>query len=127
MTTIDQDYPEYGHFPDIELRCKCCKAMPAADKVASLRERLERLRYLAKAPIVVHSAYRCPAHNKAVGGAARSRHMVGDAADVHAIGVRTEELMSICLSDPLLSSGGLAIKSGSFVHIDCGPKRRWEY
>lgn len=128
MTNPNHDYPEYSHFTDRELRCPCCGGLPPADRLASLRDKLERLRSLARAPIVINSAYRCPAKNKAVGGAIHSRHMVGDAADVRAIGVRLEELMSICNSDPLLSAGGLAISvSRGFLHIDCGPKRRWEY
>ena len=33
-------------------------------------------------PIVVNSGYRCPALNKAVGGATTSQHMSGQAADL---------------------------------------------
>lgn len=33
-------------------------------------------------PIYINSGFRCPALNKAVGGAATSQHLTGDAADI---------------------------------------------
>ena|SRR3990167_4391159 len=42
---------------------------------------LEKVRSLIIRPLKIHSAYRCPALNTAVGGAARSYHMRGLAAD----------------------------------------------
>jgi len=46
---------------------------PALDKLQSLRDRLGK-------PLIVRSAYRSPEHNRAVGGATRSKHMNGAAA-----------------------------------------------
>lgn len=45
---------------------------------------LEPLRVKFGAPITVTSGYRCPELNKAVGGAADSQHMRGEAADIKA-------------------------------------------
>jgi len=42
---------------------------------------LERVRTLLKVPIIITSGYRCPALNKAVGGAQFSAHVEGLAAD----------------------------------------------
>ena len=44
---------------------------------------LQPLRDLYRKPMSVNSGYRCPALNKAVGGAASSQHMKGEAADIH--------------------------------------------
>ena len=44
-------------------------------------ELMERIRELLGVAIVITSGYRCPALNKAVGGAANSAHMEGLAAD----------------------------------------------
>lgn len=46
---------------------------------------LQPLREAYGAPIVVSSGYRCPALNKAVGGANTSQHLSGEAADIRAI------------------------------------------
>jgi len=54
--------------------------------VARLKLLTERLldpvRELWGAPLMVNSGYRCAALNRAVGGAARSQHLTGEAADI---------------------------------------------
>lgn len=44
---------------------------------------LDPLREAWGNPIMVSSGYRCPALNKAVGGANSSQHKLGQAADIH--------------------------------------------
>lgn len=46
---------------------------------------LDPLREAYGKPIVVTSGYRCPKLNKAVGGAAKSQHITGEAADIRAL------------------------------------------
>ena len=43
---------------------------------------LDPLREKWGAPIKVSSGYRCPALNRAIGGATNSQHMKGEAADI---------------------------------------------
>ena len=43
---------------------------------------LERLRVAVHRPIRIVSGYRCQQHNAAVGGAPRSQHLYGKAADL---------------------------------------------
>jgi uncharacterized protein YcbK (DUF882 family) len=43
---------------------------------------LEELRAALGRPVVITSGYRCPEHNKAVGGVPRSPHMLGRAVDI---------------------------------------------
>jgi uncharacterized protein YcbK (DUF882 family) len=69
------------HFVLREFQCRCCGCVKLSP---GLLERLEDLREALGRPIIVTSGYRCPAHNRAVGGAARSLHMAGRAADVTA-------------------------------------------
>lgn len=40
-------------------------------------------------PITISSGYRCPALNKAVGGADKSQHMKGEAVDIHLPSIET--------------------------------------
>lgn len=46
---------------------------------------LDPLREAYGAPIIVTSGYRCGRLNKAVGGAAKSQHMYGQAADIRTV------------------------------------------
>lgn len=46
---------------------------------------LDPLREKYGKPIVVTSGYRCPKLNKAVGGASRSQHTKGEAADIRCV------------------------------------------
>lgn len=59
---------------------------PPPQAAASLRTLVEKLldpvREIWGAPITVNSGYRSPELNKAVGGAAGSQHMRGEAADI---------------------------------------------
>ena len=43
---------------------------------------LDPARELLGKPIHVNSGFRCPAHNAAVGGVAKSQHTLGEAADI---------------------------------------------
>lgn len=43
---------------------------------------LEKIRSVLGFPVHINSGYRCPALNQAVGGAANSQHMLGQAADL---------------------------------------------
>ena len=52
--------------------------------IALVEEVLDPLRKAYGKPIRVNSGYRCPAKNKAVGGATASQHMKGEAADITA-------------------------------------------
>ena len=48
----------------------------------SFLERLDTARGLAGVPFKINSGYRCPKHNKAVGGSPTSSHLTGHAADI---------------------------------------------
>jgi len=58
----------------------CCGG--AAPINFELVERLQKLRDNVGRPLHINSGFRCPVHNKAVGGASKSMHMLGLAADI---------------------------------------------
>lgn len=72
-------------FKEQELCCKCCGQLPpfARGNIEALVcEVLDPAREKLGSPIVVNSGYRCPKHNKEVGGATNSQHLLGQAADI---------------------------------------------
>lgn len=56
---------------------------------------LDPLREAWGAPIIVTSGYRCPALNKAVGGATNSQHIYGQAADIRTVSDKREDNMKL--------------------------------
>lgn len=67
-----------------KLACQCGCRTPeeVSDRLDALAASLAQLELFAGRQLRVLSGYRCPAHNAREGGAPRSRHLVGDAADV---------------------------------------------
>ncbi|MDQ2821277.1 MAG: D-Ala-D-Ala carboxypeptidase family metallohydrolase [Pseudomonadota bacterium] len=91
---------------------------PAPEVVARLTRvaaLLEQIRALVGGPVAVSSGYRCPALNKAIGGAANSAHVLGLAADISAPGMTPKALAK------LIQRAGLAfdqlIYEGTWVHV----------
>lgn len=87
----------------------------------TLVEYLQKIRDHFGVPITITSGYRCPTHNSkpSVGGATRSKHCQGDAADIVVKGVKPAEVAKFAESIGILGIGlyETAI-DGYFVHID---------
>lgn len=88
---------------------------------------LEEVRQkLGDRAITVNSWYRDPATNKRVGGASRSRHLVGDAVDFVVPGIHPYQVYK-SLNGWWGNRGGLA-SATVFTHIDArGHGSRWQY
>ena len=105
------------HFKASEFACRCCgKAEMDAEFIIAL----ERLRVQIAAPFIVTSGYRCLAHNAAVGGAEKSAHTLGKAADIAISGGNASRVVSFA---PRLGFTGIGIKqhgsfSGRYIHLD---------
>lgn len=85
---------------------------------------LQKIRDHFGKAVIINSAYRTEAHNKAIGGATYSQHKYGLAADIHINGVTPKEIAAY-VETLLPSSGGIGIYK-SFVHIDVRRvKSRW--
>lgn len=103
-----------------EFQCHCgaVKLCPAlVDKLQQLRNALNR-------PIVITSGYRCEEHNRAVGGAQRSQHLLGRAADIRVAGLTPEEVAGVAEA---VGFKGIGIYP-TFTHVDVreGPQARWK-
>ena len=88
----------------------------AMDKLQTLRDRIGK-------PMIVNSGYRSPAHNKAVGGAPASKHMLGTAFDIAMSNHDPAAFMAAARAVGFLGFG--TYPRSSFMHIDLGPARRW--
>lgn len=78
--------------------------------------RLERLRRALGRPVRIVSGRRCPVHNAAVSGAARSRHVHGDAADI------SSALKVTVAQAKRLGFTGIGVSADGYVtHLDTRP------
>jgi len=120
------------NFTKREFKSKDGSAMPD-DVLANIKElasNLQVLRDFLGEPIRINSAYRSPAHNKAIGGVKNSQHILGRAADIKVRDIETKDLYLIIESliiDGKMKDGGLGLYD-TFVHYDIrGSKARWDY
>jgi len=100
------------NFSTKEMACACCGvAKMDPDFIIAL----QKLRTAYGISLSVTSGYRCPKHNKAIGGSIRSKHMEGIAADILVSGM-AERYRIIQLAYECGFTGiGIA---KSFVHLD---------
>ena len=80
---------------------------------------LEMVRVLLQAPILISSGYRSQYVNRAVGGAANSQHILGEAADFTAPGFGPPEMIvrAIMRSTRPIPYDQLIVEFGNWVHI----------
>jgi uncharacterized protein YcbK (DUF882 family) len=104
-----------------EFKCKCCGKAPMDEK---LLENLDKVREEFGKPITVTSGYRCEKRNKEIGGALKSQHILGKAADIK--GDDLDKLYEICEKHFKAVGDG---RPKGFVHVDTREDkvRRWNY
>ena len=80
---------------------------------------LQMIREHFNTAIIITSGYRCSLHNSSVGGANRSRHTMGDAADIVVAGHTPAEVAKYAESIGIKGIGLYETNAdGHFVHID---------
>lgn len=91
-------------------------------RAVELAAAFEALRAAVGLPLVVLSAYRTAAHNRAVGGAPSSQHLQGRALDLAPPdGWSPIALLAVAQDIPAIRGLGLY---DSFIHIDVRPAPR---
>jgi len=129
FTRVDPREWPAEYFTPRELACRgsgmVCLTPAALDAI----RRLDALRKAMGHPLIVNSAYRSPAHNRAVGGARQSKHMEGIAFDVSMANVdphrfeaeaRRAGFSGIGLYPPQKPTG-----AKNFIHIDTRTGSGW--
>jgi uncharacterized protein YcbK (DUF882 family) len=120
-----------NNFSKSEFECKCGCDMPkeVLYNVQKVANQLQVLRELTGS-IKVNSAYRCPNHNKKIGGVSSSQHILGKACDIVISGYKpskTFDLIESLINEGELLQGGLG-KYNNFTHYDIRKnKARWDY
>ena len=117
MSKVGRDYKISEHFKLKEMACK-----DGSDKVlysTELMTLLERLRTYGGFTITINSGYRTPAYNKKIGGASRSQHTKGTAADIvvkkKGVIVGAKKVCCICQK---LGFAGIGYISENATHVD---------
>src|ERR1051325_5814172 len=114
------------HFSEVELSCHHC-GINACQQ--SLVDALEAFRTLSGKPVIVTSAYRCPQHNAEAGGAGRSEHVEGLAADIRVEGMTATQMESLARKIPAIRGIGRNDHQ-QYIHVDVRPTltlARWCY
>lgn len=114
---LGRDYNISPHFKLSEMACK-----DGSDKVlysTELMEKLEDLRAYGGFTVSINSGYRTPAYNKKIGGASRSQHVLGTAADIvvkkSGAVVNAKKVCCLCQS---LGFKGIGYISVNATHVD---------
>ena len=86
---------------------------------------LQKIRDHFERPVEISSGYRTPAYNKKIGGAEKSQHLLGMAADIAIAGVSPLEIAQYAeFLQP--ASGGIGVYQ-TFTHVDVRAGRgRWD-
>ncbi|MHA1009585.1 YcbK family protein [Enterobacter roggenkampii] len=110
------------NFSRSEFACRCGCGFEDIDP--ALVDVLELARGHFQQPIFVNCGCRCPEHNREVGGAAKSKHMLGIAADIRIKDVAPHSVAD-WLEKQFPDRYGVG-RYPSFTHIDVRcPPARW--
>lgn len=129
------------HFHANEFACPDCKEYRINVKTL---EGLENIRVRGGLPLTVANTtltstvntggtgYRCPAYNAELckrdpTASRHSRHMQGEAVDIHPADQRMSvyTLYQLVRTEPVFRDGGIGFYD-TFVHADCWHRRRWD-
>ena len=127
------------NFKVSEFACKCCGENRIDQRILDMAQ---TIRDELGVPVKVNSGYRCETHNRNVGGVNKkydkngkliskgSNHMYGLAADLScSLGsAKMFEAVKKLHAEGKLPMLDYCIKYKTFIHIDCGGKRKslWE-
>lgn len=80
-------------------------------------------------PVSIHSGFRGPSLNKAIGGSATSQHMKGEAADFHCPGAALDDVFRWIVTESGLHYGQAILEAHrpgppTWIHLSLGPPWR---
>ncbi len=126
MSTLPDGYVS-PHFMQAEFACNHCGKLHPQNPTPpqEVLAWLENIRsHFNDTPVNVNSGYRCPTHNRNVGGATSSLHLEGQAVDFYIRDVSPALVYDYC-NELIDVSGGVG-RYNTFTHVDNrGYKARW--
>ena len=110
--------PLRDHFRYKEFDCKCDDPKCRTTLICNdMLDGLVRLRGALRLPLILNCAYRCGPHNKAVGGADHSQHLLGVAADIRVpVGLEMEPFRQAVVNAGFRGIG--VYPQHGFIHAD---------
>ena len=117
FNSVDGNKKITEHFKLKEFACKNSEAIIISEKLCYI---LEAIRAHFEKPVTVTSGYRTPEYNAKIGGAVKSQHILGLAADIKINGVAPDDIASYART-LMPTYGGIGIYS-TFTHIDVRDK-----
>lgn len=113
----------FEHFPWSDFACKCCGVILVHPRFIVAYSRL--VEFVNPSRVIVHSGYRCTAHNREIGGSSRSRHMFGMALDFHIVNMTLEDMHEIvCLIPEFKGIGQYPKWNNPGLHADVRTDRK---
>ena len=100
---------------EFDCRCGCGRGGSRGDMHLDFLVMLAAARKLAGCSFNIISGFRCPSHNKDVGGSADSAHIYGMAADIHCVNSNKRFRIIKSLLDVGFTRIGVA---RTYVHVD---------
>lgn len=111
------------NFKSTEFDCHgsgCCSSTLVDEKLVNY---LQKIRSHFGKSVNINSGYRCKTHNASVGGASKSNHMDGEAADIRIDGIKPIEVAQYAESIGML---GIGVYSWG-VHVDTRTSKYFWY
>ena len=113
--------PQSDYFNDDEFQCQCGRCGKGINQMQdSTLRKLFNAREEAGTAFVITSAFRCPEHNRKVGGTSNSAHLRGHAVDIAA----TSSRQYFKILKALFAAGFTRIgynRASKFIHADDDP------
>lgn len=113
---------KWPNFPVGEIACRGTGKIKVS---VDAMNKLQALRVMIGAPMIVNSAYRSPEHNRKVGGARNSQHLLGIAFDVSMQNHDPETFVAAAKACGFTGIGWYPPGKGDFIHLDTGKPRTW--
>lgn len=124
MAQFNADKELWPHVSFAEVACRHCGEINMHPATLMNFEKFRS--NMGGKPIAILSGYRCPVHNRAVGGAQASYHLVGLALDVAVHPVATLDLARLVAEATRAGFKGFGFYPHKrFTHLDTGPVRFW--